>query len=90
MRILPALRLPRLATVLPPESRGAHVVEEAENELHHCQYRSLRHITCRYEHGVLHLVGTVPSYYVKQVAQELVSRLDDVDEVVNDLEVAED
>lgn len=39
------------------------------------------------ENGVLRLHGRLPSYYLKQLAQETVSRIPEVVELVNDTEV---
>lgn len=49
----------------------------------------LRHIHCDFEDGVATLRGRVPSYYLKQVAQSLVSTVDGVERVENEVEVAQ-
>lgn len=38
-------------------------------------YRGLEELECRIASGSLALVGTVPSYYLKQVAQSIAARL---------------
>jgi osmotically-inducible protein OsmY len=50
-------------------------------------YLALRNVSCAYEGGVLTLRGSLPSYYLKQVAQAAVASLDGVGRVVNEIEV---
>jgi osmotically-inducible protein OsmY len=58
--------------------------------------RALRHDPClarrnlRFEslEGKIKLTGVVQSYYQKQMAQEVIRRVDGVERVENDLEVA--
>jgi osmotically-inducible protein OsmY len=50
-------------------------------------YLALRNVSCDYERGVLTLRGSLPSYYLKQVAQAAVCSLDGVGRVVNEIEV---
>ena len=38
-----------------------------------CPYSSLRKIECEFDHAVLTLRGTVPSFYIKQMAQAIAS-----------------
>ena len=49
---------------------------------------ALRRLSWNFDGGVLVLNGRVPSFYLKQVAQEAVSHLDEVLQVVNRIEVA--
>jgi hypothetical protein len=49
---------------------GASVQEELQAS----GYRALHHLSCRVSDGRVVLCGTVPSYYLKQVAQCVVSR----------------
>lgn len=51
-------------------------------------YGVLRHIVCRFRRGTMTLKGTVPKYYHKQVAQEAVRRLANVETVVNEIRVS--
>lgn len=46
-----------------------------------------RLVRCMISNQRLYLIGKVPSYYLKQLAQEAVRELKDVDEVVNKIEV---
>jgi hypothetical protein len=50
---------------------------------------ALRQVSWQFRKGVLVLSGQVPSFYLKQVAQEVVANLDEVLEVVNCIEVVE-
>lgn len=50
-------------------------------------YLPLRTLTCYVHEGVLTLRGRVPTFYCKQLAQSLVSALEGVEEVNNQLEV---
>ena len=50
-------------------------------------YLFLWGVTCEFNEGVLSLSGTVPTFYLKQVAQELASRTPGVREVSNGLYV---
>jgi osmotically-inducible protein OsmY len=45
-------------------------------------------ISCEFHEGVLTLRGRVSTFYLKQVAQEMIRRLDGAGEVNNRLEVA--
>ena len=47
----------------------------------------VRQVTCRYHEGVLLLYGQLPSYYLKQLAQEAVRNLEGVEEIINRIEV---
>ena len=60
------------------------VVHLAEARL---QSRLLTHVCCHYRDGTLHLRGHVPTFYQKQMAQEMVRRVDGVVNVVNEIEV---
>jgi hypothetical protein len=47
------------------------VVSRVRKHLQHSCYAHVRALECDFEDDVLILRGTVPSYYLKQVAQEL-------------------
>ena len=76
----PCLRPHRLA---PPVS----ATELAERQLRSSPYLALRNITCDSQGGVLVLRGFLPSYYLKQMAQAVVTCVDGVEQVVNQIEV---
>ena len=53
----------------PPASPQA----VAERELRSSRYSALKHVSCDYQGGVLVLRGCLPTYYLKQIAQEVVA-----------------
>ncbi len=61
--------------------------ELAEQGLRHNSYLALRNVSCEDHEGVLVLRGCLPSYYLKQVAQEIVAHLPGVGRVDNQIEV---
>jgi osmotically-inducible protein OsmY len=63
-------------------------VELAEHRLRKSAYLALRGVSCAWDAGVLTLLGRVPSYYLKQVAQVTVAQVGGVERVENRLEVA--
>ncbi len=70
-------------------SKERQVVQtQAQSRLRKSGYHELRFVLCEFHEGVLTLRGQVPSFYLKQVAQELIRRLDGAEEVNNRLEVA--
>ena len=71
----------------PPEGRA--VQAEAHSRLRKSGYHELHLVSCDFHEGVLTLRGRVSSFYLKQIAQELIRRLKGVEEVNNRLEVAE-
>jgi hypothetical protein len=50
------------------------VLLTARAELQKCAYREVREVQCELTNGVLKLVGSVPSYFHKQMAQAFVLR----------------
>lgn len=60
-------------------------VEDAISASPHVNSRQLRFEA---EHGCVRLLGTVTTYYQKQMAQEAVRRLDGVTQIENELEVS--
>jgi osmotically-inducible protein OsmY len=69
------------------EGPSADVAERAESELRRNGYVALNNIACEFSSGVLTLSGCLPTYYLKQVAQEAVARLCGVERVDNRIEV---
>jgi len=67
---------------------SSEVTRTVKDHLNRNPYRPIRRdVSCECEDGVLVLRGRVSSYYHKQVAQEAVSGLDGVAQVVNEIEV---
>jgi osmotically-inducible protein OsmY len=69
------------------ELRRDAVAEAAERLLRESPYAAVRSVTCDHRAGVLTLRGRVPSYYLKQLTQEAVARLEGVRVVENRVEV---
>lgn len=64
------------------------VTETARERLLRSPYMSVRSVSCEFDRGVLRLRGRVSSFYQKQVAQESVTGLSGVEQVVNEVVVA--
>jgi hypothetical protein len=62
--------------------------EVAEGILVASPYLAIRHLKCRFCDGELTIVGRVPSYYLKQLAQNAVQQLDGVERISNIIEVS--
>ena len=67
----------------------AAVATRAEMQLWHSSYCELRHVRCAFHEGVFTLRGILPSYYLKQIAQTIVSKADAACVIVNRIEVAD-
>ena len=63
------------------------VEEQARIRLQHSPYRAIRRVSCHLEEGVLTLVGRVPTFHYKQLAQTAVADLRGVREIVNAIQV---
>jgi hypothetical protein len=51
---------------------SANTIElQAQDELRHSCYSAVRRVSCQLREGVLIIHGRVPSYYLKQIAQNL-------------------
>ena len=74
---------------LRPVSPTCQVRASVEGRLQRSSYRALRTICCDFQgdSGVLHLRGSLSSYYLKQVAQELVCDVEGVVLVDNQISV---
>jgi osmotically-inducible protein OsmY len=68
---------------------GSHakLEELAERCLHRNTYPALKNISCECLNGVLILRGCVETYYLKQVAQAVVARLEGVTRINNQIQV---
>lgn len=73
----------------PPRSMTGNIplTEQAEELLQRAPYVALRGVYCEHHEGVLILRGRVGSYYMKQIAQVLVARLDGIELIDNRIEV---
>jgi osmotically-inducible protein OsmY len=66
---------------------GAGVGERAEDRLRRSPYLALRVIGCADYEGAVTLRGCVPTYYLKQIAQEVVAGTKGVRAIINQIEV---
>ena len=64
------------------------ITEAAQVCLQHSPYRAIRRISCRFDDGVLTLIGRVPTFHHKQLAQTAVAGLRGVNQVDNRIEVS--
>ena len=67
--------------------RDQSPVDHALRIFQESPYLAIRQIECSYEDGVLTISGSVPSYYLKQLAQAAVLDLQGVDRLSNCLNV---
>jgi hypothetical protein len=59
-----------------------------QQRLESCAYRFVfNKVTWHYETGALTLSGCVPSFYLKQILQELLRGIDHVEQIHNDVDV---
>jgi osmotically-inducible protein OsmY len=72
------------ATRMPPP---IEIAERAESELRRNGYVALKNISCEFHEGILTLTGCLPTYYLKQVAQEAVARVAGIERVDNRIDV---
>ena len=81
---------PRAATVKAPAT-VAHspmdLAEWAESRLRSNSYLALKNISCAFDDGVLTLRGCLPSYYLKQIAQETLAPLEGLAQIDNQIDV---
>jgi osmotically-inducible protein OsmY len=66
---------------------GPKVAEDAECRLRRSAYPPLQTVNCEFREGVLFLRGRLPSYFLKQIAQETVARIEGVQQIANEVEV---
>ena len=63
------------------------ILEAAMERLRASPYKAMRRVSCECKHDVLFLRGRLSSFHEKQVAQEVVSGVSGVTQVVNEIEV---
>jgi hypothetical protein len=65
-----------------------HVLREVQHRLDKCPYTSVfGDVQVVFDDGLLTLQGHVPSFYLKQMLQEVVRGIDRVGKIDNDVEV---
>lgn len=62
--------------------------EAAQVRLQHSPYRAIRRVSCTFDDGVLTLVGQVPTFHHKQLAQTAIAGLRGVNHIDNRIEVS--
>lgn len=67
--------------------RSERIAQVAKERIRHESHLAMQRIWCAVERNQLLLRGQVPSYYHKQLAQEVVAGLEGVERVVNEIEV---
>ncbi len=90
-----SLRIPVMIQTTASSSRSPELpsvisldVALKANELFRtCPYSSIRNVQCRFHEGVLILSGEVPSFHMKQTAQELIRHVLHVEQIDNRLNV---
>lgn len=70
--------------VRPPQARIQEVIED---RFWRSGYLALRDVSCQARDGEVHLRGRVPSYFLKQIAQEIAGGVEGVRQVINRIDV---
>jgi hypothetical protein len=84
---MPALNRAGAEPATPARTPPPGLPELAEGRLRGKPYLALRNLSCDCRGGVLVLRGRLPTYYLKQVAQEAVARLEGVERIDNQIQV---
>src|SRR5258708_7210548 len=74
------------ATSLAQDSPSS-LAQLARERLDGGGYMTLKDVECEFSEGEARLCGRLPSYHLKQLAQEIVARIDGVRAVLNQIEV---
>jgi hypothetical protein len=85
--IIPALNRASAQPATPTRPPQPSLQELAEGCLRRNPYLALRNVSCDCREGVLVLRGCLPTYYLKQVAQQAVAHLEGVKGVENQIQV---
>ena len=71
--------------LLPPSRE--QIVDRAENCLRHNPYLANKNVQCDFHEGVLTLRGCLPTYYLRQLAQESLGPVFGILRIVNEIEI---
>ncbi len=63
------------------------IEQRIQQKLNVSSYFEIRRVSCSFHEGVAILRGRVSSFYFKQTAQEIVRKIDGVDQIVNRISV---
>ena len=78
----------KINSPIEPVTTDRHVHEAVGRRIDECAYGSIfKSVSWHYEDGRLTLRGCVPSFYLKQVLQELMRDIDHVKQIVNHVDV---
>ncbi len=73
---------------IEPGTTDRHVHGAVGRRIDECAYRFIfKNVSWRYAEGRLTLRGSVPTFYLKQVLQELMRDIDQVKQIVNHIDV---
>jgi osmotically-inducible protein OsmY len=78
------LEIPQSLALLGADS----LAEEADRVLSESAYPDLRRLQCDCHDGIISIRGRLPSYFLKQMAQTIVSRISGVRRVSNQINVS--
>jgi osmotically-inducible protein OsmY len=89
--IVAAGSIPKNQLAEPPAVAAAgltdQLLRQANSRLRGSSHRAINGLSCECQGGIVRLRGTVPTYYLKQVAQTLMFSIDGVKRVRNDVVV---
>ena len=75
------------AAQLSPENRLPPLLASVQRQLRNSGYSELHQLRCSVDEGAIKLTGRVSSYYLKQLAQAAIARVDEVPRIVNSVVV---
>jgi hypothetical protein len=67
--------------------RPSYLIELAERRLWSNVFLANRNLSCEYSQGILILRGFLPTYYLKQLAQNVVAEATGIWDIVNQIEI---
>jgi hypothetical protein len=76
-----------MALSYAPTCPSSPAAIDLQERLRNSPYWSVRQLVCHTSEDCVIVRGTVPSYYLKQVAQSLATRIIGAEHVQNDIEV---
>ena len=75
------------ASPVQQEPLAIDIAQRAEECLRQSPYFYLRNLLCRFDAGVLTITGKVPYWQLRNFAESIVSRVDGVQQIANQVEV---
>ncbi|HEY4260133.1 MAG TPA: BON domain-containing protein [Schlesneria sp.] len=78
---------PAISERMTATTADTDILSAASAALHHTGYAQLRAVKLYCHHGRIVLQGRIPTYFLKQLAQEVVRHVPNVKEIDNDLRV---